>query len=138
MVRQTRDKLPSQLATGQLTLDEWDAIHTEYGRVYVIDVIADVTGKTYQYATNVYNRLCTEQRIQQCEIRPLPPKQCLSVTQGSSYLIKPIRCDQRIGRGGAKPTMATPIATTTEMVQIVWQLPGTAEFRKDCCALPGW
>ena len=53
MVRQNRDKLPSQLDTGQLTLDEWDARRIDDGRVSVIDVIADITGNTYQYATNL-------------------------------------------------------------------------------------
>ena len=83
MVRQAKDKLPSQLAAGQLTLDEWDARRTEDGRISVIDVIADVTGKTHQYAINVYNRLCNEQRVSQRELRPLPPRSNLSVTPES-------------------------------------------------------
>ena len=74
MTRSTRDRIQAALATGQLTLDQWDARRTEDGKVSVIDVIADVTGKTPHYASNVYNGLVREERAPDCEKRSLPPR----------------------------------------------------------------
>ena len=73
---------------GQLNLDNWDARCTEDGRVSVIDVIADVTGKTHHHASNLYNRLREEQRIRECEMRPLPPRSNLSVSSKSGHTQK--------------------------------------------------
>ena len=46
---------------GQLNLDNWDARRTEDGKVSVVDVIADVTGKKHHYAAVIYNRLLDEE-----------------------------------------------------------------------------
>ena len=43
----------STVQGGQLNIDSWDARRTEDGRVFVIDVIADVTGKTARYTSNM-------------------------------------------------------------------------------------
>ena len=109
---------------GQLNLDTWDARRTEDGRVSVIDVIADVTGKTHRYASNVYRDLVREERVPECEVRPLPPR--------SSSLASWNSGSQRVQRGGARFDQETPVATAAEMVEIIWQLPGTAEFRRNC------
>ncbi len=110
MSRSTRAHVQAALRTGQLTLDQWDARCTEDGKVSVLDVIADVTGKNAHYASNVYRDLVREERAPDCEKRSLPPR-------SDSFT------------GVAQPT---PVATAAEMVQIVWQLPGTAEFRRNC------
>jgi len=124
MTRHARIHVQAPLATGQLTLDQWDARRTEDGKVSVIDVIADVTGKTPHYASNVYNDLVREERVPECEKRSLPPR--------SSCLASWISGSQRIQRGGARVDQETPVATAAEMVEIVWQLPGTADFRRNC------
>ena len=87
----------------------------------VVDVIAGVRSVTHNYAAQLYQRLLREERVPHCEVRPLPPRQ---VTAGGS--------PQRIHRGGARVAQETPVATAAEMVEIVWQLPGTAEFRRNC------
>ena len=110
MSRSTRAHVQAALRTGQLALDQWDARCTEDGKVSVLDVIADVTGKNAHYASNVYRDLVREERAPDCEKRSLPPR-------SGSFT------------GVAQPT---PVATAAEMVQIVWQLPGTAEFRRNC------
>jgi len=109
---------------GQLNLDTWDARRTEDGKVSVVDVIADVTGKKHHYAAVIYNRLLDEERIPECEMRPLP-------SRGNSLVVT--KSDlQRSRRGGPKWFRPTPVATAAEMVEIIWQLNGTAEFRRNC------
>jgi hypothetical protein len=125
MVRPTKVQVQAQLATGQLTLDQWDARRTEDGKVSVIDVIADITGKTHHHASNVYNRLREEQRISECEVRPLPPRSHLGVASK-------LGCTQRRSGGFSGASQETPVANAAEMISIVWQLPGTAEFRRNC------
>ena len=39
---------------------------------------------------------------------------------------------QKRSGGFSRAAQETPVATAVEMVEIVWQLPGTAEFRKNC------
>ncbi len=111
---------------GQLNLDNWDARRTEDGKVSVVDVIADVTGKTAHYAAKMYNRLLDEERVPECEVRALPPRR-QSLTGTNCPL-------QRSRRGGSMshPPYPTHIATIAEMVEIIWQLNGTAEFRRNC------
>jgi len=38
---------------------------------------------------------------------------------------------QRMGRGGARDDQDTPVASVAEMVEIIWQLPGTSTFRSN-------
>ena len=44
-------------------------------------------------------------------------------------------CSQTTRRGGPRGNQLTPVATAAEMVEIVWQLPGTADFRRNCAQL---
>ena len=125
MTRHARIHVQAALATGQLTLDQWDARRTEDGMVSVIDVIADVTGKTAHYASNVYNDLVREERVPDCEKRSLPPRSHLSVSRNPGHT-------QRRSGGFSCAVQPTPVATAAEMVEIVWQLPGTADFRRNC------
>ena len=106
MTRSARDHIQAALATGQLTLDQWDARRTEDGQVSVVDVIADVTGKTAHYASNVYRDLVREERVSECEVRPLPPR--------SSSLASWIPGSRRIHRGGARVGRETAVATVVE------------------------
>ena len=93
--------------------------------VSIIDVISDVTGKDCRYAAKVFRRLLNEERIPQCEMRLLPPRDSL----------KEANCPlQRMGRGGSRD-QPTPVATAPQMVGVIWQLPGTAEFRRNCAQL---
>ena len=39
------------------------------------------------------------------------------------------------GKGFSSALQLTPVATAAEMVEIVWQLPGTADFRRNCAQL---
>jgi hypothetical protein len=109
---------------GQLNLDNWDARRTEDGKVSVIDVVADVTGKTVHYAAKLYHRLLDEERVPKCEMHPLP-------SRGDS--LAGTNCPHQKGRrGGPKWFRPTPVATAAEIVEIIWQLNGTAEFRRNC------
>ena len=124
MTRQVRVRVQAALAAGQLTLDQWDVRRTEDNKVSVVDVIADVRAVGHDYAAQLYRRLLSEERVPQCEVRRLPPR-AHSMASAENTL-------QRIGRGGARAAQETPVATAAEMVEIVWQLPGTAEFRRNC------
>ena len=57
MTHNSQRRVQSRVAEGQLTLDQWDVWRTEDNKVSVVDVIADVTGKTAHYASNVYRDL---------------------------------------------------------------------------------
>ena len=94
MVRHTRVQIQAALATGQLTLDQWDARRTDDGKVSVVDVIADVRAVGHDYAAQLYRRLLSEERVPQCEVRRLPPR-AHSMASAENTL-------QRIGRGGAR------------------------------------
>ena len=93
-------------------------------RVSVHDVIAEVTGKSADYASHVYSRLLREGRIPSCDVCRLPPR-----------LSRPNSTCHRNGRGGGRGERDTPVATVAEMVEIIWQLPGSAEFRRNCAKL---
>ncbi len=76
---------------GPLNIDTWDARRTNDNKISVIDVIADVRNVKHHYAAVLYNRLLDEERVQACEMRPLPPR-------GDSLVVT--KCDlQRSGRG---------------------------------------
>ena len=110
---------------GPLNIDTWDAWRTEDGRVSVTDVIADITAKTHRYASNVYRDMVREERVPECDVRPLPPRSHLNASSNSGHTT-------RRSRGFSRTAQYTPVATAAEMVEIVWQLPGTAEFRRNC------
>ena len=59
---------------GPLNIDTWDARRTNDNKISVIDVIADVRNVKHHYAAVLYNRLLDEERVQACEMRPLPPR----------------------------------------------------------------
>ena len=109
---------------GPLNLDIWDARRTADNKVSVVDVIADVRGVKHDCAAQLYRRLLSEERVPHCEVRPLPPRE--------HSLASAICHRQRISRGGARADQETPVATAAEIVEIIWQLPGTAEFRQNC------
>ena len=122
MARQTRAQVQAAMATGQLTLDRWDARRTDDGKVSVIDVIADVRAVGHDYAAQLYRRLLSEERVPPCEVRLLPPRHVSAESSNT----------QRRSGGFSGAAQPTPVATAAEMVEIVWQLPGTAEFRRNC------
>ena len=108
-------------ALEHMSPEAWDARRTEDNKVAVMDVITSLTGKSRQYASMFYNRIVEEQRVPACETRLLPPKPAnlnVSSTRSSSH-------------GGARP-QETPIATAAEMINIIWELPGSADFRRNC------
>ena len=100
---------------GPLNIDTWDARRTEDGRVSVIDVIADITGKSHRYASNVYRDLVREERVPECEVRSLPPRSHLNASSNLKHTTR--------SRGFSRTPQHTLVATAAEMVEIVWQLP---------------
>ncbi len=101
----------------------WSARKTDDGRISVVDVIAAVTGKSHNYAAQIFQRLVAEERVTPVGDVTLPARaECMETAQ---------RSVQKTHRGGARPK-ATPVATAAQMVEIIWQLPGTAEFRRNC------
>ena len=56
MAHQARAQVEAALATGQLTLDRWDARRTDDGKVFVVDVIADVRAVSHDYAAQLCRR----------------------------------------------------------------------------------
>ena len=84
---------------------------TEDGKVSVLDVIAQMKNCTQHYASKMYRRLVEEERVPDCEIRSLMSAKC--------------------GRQN-RSHYPTPVASAAEITQIIWQLPGASEFRKNC------
>ena len=84
---------------------------TEDGKVSVIDVISQIKKCTNKYASDVYKRLLAEERVPNCESR--------------------ILTSAKIGRQN-RSEYATPIASAAEIIEVIWQLPGAADFRKNC------
>ena len=97
------------------------ARRTYDGKVSVVDVIADVTKKNFNYAAKMYRRLLEEERVPHCECRVLDPR--------VEFITETEITTKGVGRGNASGHQ-TPVATVHEMVEIIWQLPGTADFRK--------
>ena len=85
---------------------------TEDGKVSVVDVIAQIKKCTGNYAAKTYRRLLDEERVPTCELRDIQKGTICPRHKRSAY--------------------NTPIATAAEITEIVWQLPGTSEFRKNC------
>jgi hypothetical protein len=76
-------------------------------------------------ASNLYKKLIHEERIPQCEDRALAPRTDLRASSNPGNTRNPCT-------GFARTSQLTPVATVAEMVEIVWQLPGTADFRRNC------
>ena len=102
------------MALNVLDHTSWDARKTDDGRVSVVDVIAHVTGYDFQYAADLYRRLLAEERVPECARLPLPPR---------VDSLAPAR-PRRTKRGGARGDALTPVATLSEMLEILRQLPG--------------
>jgi len=88
---------------------------TQDGKVSVVDVIAQIKKCKSNYAAQVYQRLLEEERVPKCEVRNIAHT-------------APERSTARCSR----PTTSTPIATAAEITEIIWQLPGASDFRKNC------
>ena len=88
---------------------------TEGGKVSVVDVIAQMKNCKGNYAAQVYKRLLEEDRVPKCEVR--------NIAHTAS---------ERSTAKCSRPTTSTPIASAAEITQIIWQLPGASEFRKNC------
>ena len=84
---------------------------TEDGKVSVIDVISQIKKCTNKYASDVSKRLLAEERVPQSESR--------------------ILTSTKIGRQN-RSEYATPIASAEEIIEVIWQLPGAVDFRKNC------
>ena len=115
-----------------MDVSSWTARKTQDNKVSVVDVIAHIRGVTTKHANTMYKRLCDEDRVPNCAIERLPPRaQSLGVTacipQHSSH--NPKR------RGGFTYEQEGPVATAVEMVEIIWALPGNAEFRRNCARI---
>jgi hypothetical protein len=102
-------------ATLSSTMDFSKIRKTEDGKVAVVDVIAQIKNCTQHYAAKAYRRLLEEERVPECEVR--------SIAHIAS---------ERSGTKCPRPTTSTPIATAAEITEIIWQLPGASEFRKNC------
>ena len=87
---------------------------TEDNKVSIVDVIAQIKNCTQHYAAKMYKRLVEEERVPDCEMRNI----ARAAPKGT----------------GGKPARpyATPVASAAEITQIIWQLPGASEFRKNC------
>jgi hypothetical protein len=85
------------------------------GKASVVDVIAQIKKCKSNYAAQVYQRLLEEERVPQCEVR--------SITHTAS---------ERSTAKCSRPTTSTPIATAAEITEIIWQMPGASEYRKNC------
>ena len=84
---------------------------TEDGKVSVVDVIAEIKHCSAKYASEAYKRLLAEERVPECETR--------------------LMMSAKIGRQN-RSEYATPIASAAEIIEVIWQLPGAADFRKNC------
>ena len=57
-----------------ISIGDITARKTADGKVSVIDVIADITKKDFNYSAKMYRRLLEEERVPQCECRELAPR----------------------------------------------------------------
>ena len=88
---------------------------TTDGKVSVIDVISQIKKCTANYAAQVFQRLLSEERVPNCEVR--------NIAQ---------RTPERSTAKCTRPSTSTPIASAAEIIEVIWQLPGAADFRKNC------
>jgi len=85
-------------------------------RISIYDVIAVVKGCSVNAAGMVFRRLLEAGLVLRCE-------------EVSQNLIHTDRLNQDSHGGPRRPVV---VATAVEMVQILWALPGSSEFRKKC------
>ena len=71
---------------------------TEDGKVSVIDVISQIKKCSAHYAAQVYQRLLSEERVPQCEVRNIAQRTSESTVAGSA-------------RTTCRPNYLTPIAS---------------------------
>ena len=88
---------------------------TEDGKVSVIDVISQIKKCQAHYAAQLYKRLLSEERVPTCEVRNIAQRPAERSTAKCS-----------------RPSTSTPIASAEEIIEVIWQLPGAVEFRKNC------
>ena len=91
---------------------------TEDGKVSVIDVISQIKKCSANYAAQVFQRLLSEERVPSCEVRNMAQRTAVDTTA---------RCSRQ-----NRSEYATPIASAAEIIEIIWQLPGAVDFRKNC------
>ena len=91
---------------------------TSEGLVSVIDVIAAVKKCDHHYAAKTYKRLLDEDRVPET---PMHPHGSLARFLGGTK--------SPLVRGIAARNL-TPVATTAQLVDIIWELPGAREFRQ--------
>jgi hypothetical protein len=91
---------------------------TEDGKLSVIDVISQIKKCQAHYAAQLYKRLLSEERVPQCEVRNIAQRASESTAAKSA----------RQNRN----EYSTPIATAAEIIEVIWQLPGAVDFRKNC------
>ena len=105
----------SPTTTVPIVMDLSRVRKTEDGKVSVIDVISQIKKCSANYAAQVYQRLLSEERVPTCEVRNIAQRTAERSTT---------RC--------SRPSTSTPIASAAEIIEVIWQLPGAAEFRKNC------
>ena len=92
---------------------------TPDGKLSVVDVIRQMKSCTAHYAAQLYKRLVDEERVPGCEQRSIAHTASES-TGGES------------ARTQCRASYRTPIATAAEIIEIIWQLPGASDFRRNC------
>ena len=95
---------------------------TTDGKVSVIDVISQIKKCQAHYAAQLYKRLLSEERVPTCEVRNIAQRASDSTAAGSA-------------RTTCRPNYLTPVASAAEIIEVIWQLPGAAEFRKNCAKI---
>ena len=91
---------------------------TEDGKLSVIDVISQIKKCQAHYAAQLYKRLLSEERVPQCEVRNIAHR------ASECTVVKSARQNRN--------EYSTPIATAAEIIEVIWQLPGAVDFRKNC------
>ena len=127
-----------------IDMSPWTVRKTPDNKVSVVDVIAHIRGVTTKYAATMYRRLCDEDRVPKCATEPLPPRAdslgdtiCTPQqrdTAGGHVSTKSGNIKKQRG-GFSHASQDSPVATAAEMVEIIWALPGNAEFRRNCARI---
>ena len=113
----------------------WTARKTPDNKVAVIDVISHVRNVTHHYAAKLYKRLCDGGRVPICTAQALPPRVDSSVRTTCTHTGTNCPRLQKRPGGFSYASQDTPVATAAEMVEIIWGLPGNAEFRRNCAQI---
>ena len=93
------------------------------GLVSVIDVIAIVKKRDHNYAAKTHRTLLAEERVPEASMRPY----------GS--LVHFLRGTNSPPLKGVVACTMTPVATADQLVDIIWSLPGTRDFRRNCATV---